>query len=285
MAKGKEPSQRMKPNPGRQNGDAFASLRAILSRLNVPPVLVDDLIERHITVNFEKGAWAFSEGNTDGMLAYVVSGYVNVYCPVGDGNRTLVRMAGPGEIIGYPDYVDERGQIARMFEAQVASKCTLALVSRDHLARLLARLPIDRLITILTALNTFWSKNLWFFTTLLSLPLLDRLTIVLSDLAKRVGVRDSQGIVLIPEIYHDDLAEMIGCSRPMISRLIGQMVESGLLARRGKKYVLLKKWDFDNNSHTPEKSRDAEKPVRRLESVSRGSSSASRYQRAPQIAL
>jgi len=71
----------------------------------------------------------------------------------------------------------------------------------------------------------------------------------------------------------------------MISRLIGQMVESGLLARRGKKYVLLKKWDFDNNSHTPEKSRDAEKPVRRLESVSRGSSSASRYQRAPQIAL
>jgi CRP/FNR family cyclic AMP-dependent transcriptional regulator len=285
MAKGKEPSQRMKPNPGRQNGDAFANLRATLSRLNLPPDLVDDLIERHITVSFEKGAWAFYEGNTDGMLAYIMTGYVNVYCPVGDGNRTLVRMAGPGEVIGYPDYVDERGQIARMFEAQVASKCTLALVSRDHLARLLARLPIDRLITILTALNTFWSKNLCFFTTLLNLPLLDRLTIVMSDLAKRVGVRDSQGIMLIPEIYHDDLAEMIGCSRPMISRLIGQMVESGLLARRGKQYVLLKKWNFDKNRRTAEKSRDAQKPVRLLESVSPRSSSASRYQRAPQIAL
>src|SRR5271169_6780693 len=275
----------MRTNLSRQHEEAFTILRTSLGRLNLPVDLVDELIDRHIAVSFEKGAMAFCEGNTDGMLACILSGYVYIYCPVGDGNRTLVRMAGPGEIIGYPDYVDERGQIARMFEAQVASTCTLALVSRDHLARLLARLPIDRLITILTALNTFWSKNLWFFTTLLSLPLLDRLTIVLSDLAKRVGVRDSQGIVLIPEIYHDDLAEMIGCSRPMISRLIGQMVESGLLARRGKKYVLLKKWDFDNNSHTPEKSRDAEKPVRRLESVSRGSSSASRYQRAPQIAL
>ena len=276
----------MKPNPSRQSGAAFANLRASLSRLNVPPDLVDDLIERHITVSFEKGAWAFSEGNTDGMLAYIISGYVNVYCPVGDGNRTLVRMAGPGEVIGYPDYVDERGQIARMFEAQVASKCTLALFSRDHLAQLLARLPTDGLVTILSALNTFWSKNLWFFTTLLNLPLSDRLTIVMSDLAKRVGVRDSRGIMLIPEIFHDDLAEMIGCSRPMITRLISQMVESGLLARRGKQFVLLKKWDFDNNSRTPENSHDTQQPVRRLESVSGGGrSSASRYQRAPQIAL
>ena len=275
----------MKPNPSRQNGAAFANLRASLSRLNVPPDLVDDLIDRHITVSFEKGAWAFGEGNTDGMLAYIISGYVNVYCPVGDGSRTLVRMAGPGEVIGYPDYVDERGQVARMFEAQVASKCTLALFSRDHLARLLARLPTDGLITILSALNTFWSKNLWFFTTLLNLPLVDRLTIVLSDLAKRVGVRDSRGTMLIPEIFHDDLAEMIGCSRPMITRLISQMVESGLLARRGKQFVLLKKWDFDNNLHTPENSHHAQKPVRRLESVSGGRSSASRYQRAPQIAL
>ncbi len=100
----------MKPNPSRQNGAAFANLRASLSRLNVPPDLVDELIDRHITVSYEKGAWAFCEGNTDGMVAYIISGYVNVYCPVGDGNRTLIRMAGPGEVIGYPDYVDERGQ-------------------------------------------------------------------------------------------------------------------------------------------------------------------------------
>jgi hypothetical protein len=33
--------------------------------------------------------------------------------------------------------------------------------------------------------------------------------IVLTDLAKRAGVRDSQGIILIPEVFLDDLAEMI----------------------------------------------------------------------------
>lgn len=241
----------MKTNSGRQHEEGFTILRTSLSRLNLPLDLVDELIERHIAVVFEKGAMAFCEGNTDGMIACVLNGYVKVYCPVGDGNRTLVRLAGPGEIIGYSDYVDEKGRNARMFEVQVATKCTLALFSRDHVFRLLADLPRENLVSILAALNTFWSENLRFFTTLLNLPFWDRLTIVLSDLAKRAGVRDSQGIILIPEVFHEDLAEMIGCSRPMVSRLIAQMIESGLLARRAKQYVLLNKWDFGEENRNP----------------------------------
>jgi CRP/FNR family cyclic AMP-dependent transcriptional regulator len=251
----------MRTNLSHQHEEVFTVLRTSLGRLNLPPELVEELIERHIAVSFEKGALAFCEGNTDGMLGCILSGYVNVYCPVGDGNRTLVRIAGPGEIIGYPDYLDEKGRHARMFEAQVASKCTLALFSRDHVARLLASLPPDTLTSIIAALNTFWSENLRRFAVLLNLPFWDRLTIVLSDLAMRAGVRDSEGIILIPEVFHEDLAEMIGCSRPMVSRLIAQMVESGLLARRGKQYVLLKKWNFNDSS------RNLEKPARRLETT------------------
>jgi CRP/FNR family transcriptional regulator, cyclic AMP receptor protein len=243
----------MKTNLSRQHHEAFATLRSSLGSLNLPVDMVDELIERHIAVSFEKGALAFCEGNTDGMLACILSGYIYVYCPVGDGNRTLVRLAGPGEIIGYPDYLDEKGRHARMFEAQVASKCTVALFSRDHVARLLSSLPSVALTSIVQSLNTFWSENLRRLAVLLNLPFWDRLTMVLSDLGQRAGVRDSEGIILIPEIGHEDLAEMIGCSRPMVSRLIAQMVESGLLARRGKQYVLLKKWNFTDNRANSQK--------------------------------
>jgi len=138
----------------------------------------------------------------------------------------------------------------------------LALLNRDHVVRLLAELPPGTLISILASLNTFWSENLRFFTTLLGLPFWDRLTIVLSDLAKRAGVQDSEGIILIPEVFHEDLAEMIGCSRPMVSRMIAQMVESKLLGRRGKQYVLLKNWNYIDNSSS------RKKPPARLEAVS-----------------
>jgi CRP/FNR family transcriptional regulator, cyclic AMP receptor protein len=257
----------MKTNSNRQFEDVATILRTSLSRFSLPLELVEELIDRHIVVAFEKGALAFHEGNTDGMLACILSGYVNVYCPVGDGNRTLVRLAGPGEIIGYPDYIDEKGRHARLFEAQVASKSTLALFSRDYVARLLASLPTDVLISIIASLNTFWSENLRYFATLLNLPFWNRLTLVMSDLANRAGVEDADGIILIPEIGHEGLSEMIGCSRPMVTRLIAEMVQSGLLARRGKQYVLLKKWDFSESSPS------FRKAARRLEAVSSGRSS------------
>src|SRR6202030_2487048 len=145
----------MKINSNRQYDDAFSVLRMSLGHFNLPLELVEELIERHIVVAFERGAMAFCEGNADGMLACILSGYVNVYCPVGDGNRTLVRLAGRREIIGYPDYIDEKGRHARLFEAQVASKSTLALFSRDYVARLLASLPTGVLISIIASLNTF----------------------------------------------------------------------------------------------------------------------------------
>jgi CRP-like cAMP-binding protein len=93
---------------------------------------------------------------------------------------------------------------------------------------------------------------------------------VLSDLAERAGVSDSEGIILIPEVLHEDLAEMIGCSRPMVSRLIAQMVESGLLTRRGRQYVLLKNWDFNQKNRNPQKT------IRRLQAVTARRSSTSR---------
>ena len=231
------------------HAESLTILRTGLSSLNLPADLVEELIDRQIPVSFEKGAMAFCEGNTDGMLACILSGYVNIYCPVGDGIRTLVQLAVPGEIIGYADYVDEKGRHARVFEAQALTKCTLALFSRDHLVRLLATLPPAALVSIVSSLNTFWSESLRRFTILLKLPLWDRLTLAMTELARRAGVKDSEGIILIPEIGHEDLAEMIGCSRPMVSRLIAEMVDSGLLARRGKKYVLLKKWYLTLNDN------------------------------------
>jgi CRP/FNR family cyclic AMP-dependent transcriptional regulator len=225
------------------NNSALLRFRESLSEWRVPQQFTDEIIERHIAVSYAKGAMVFSEGSTADLFACVLSGYVKVYCPVGDGSRTLMRLAGPGELIGYADYIDSRGQKERLFEAQALSKCNVALVTRDHIARLLKNLNTETLIEMIESLNTFWSLNTRWFATLIGLPFWERLEIVLSELASRVGAPDNRGVMLIPEICHEDLAEMIGCSRPMISRLIGEMAEAGLISRGRKQYILLNKWE------------------------------------------
>jgi hypothetical protein len=67
----------------------------------------------------------------------------------------------------------------------------------------------------------------------------ERLEAVLMELGAKFGVRDTRGVLLMPELAHADLADMIGSSRPMVSRLIAEMTEEGLLLRQGKQFILL----------------------------------------------
>jgi CRP-like cAMP-binding protein len=216
----------------------------------VPAELVDELIERRIEASFAKGALLFSEGSSADLFACLLNGYVKVYCPIGDGGRTLMRLAGPGDIVGYADFIDERGRRARLFEAQALTKCSVALVTRDHIIRLLQILDTNVLLELINSLNTLWSLNTRWFATLMGLSFWRRLEVVLTDLAVRFGVSDMRGVLLIPELCHEELAEMIGSSRPMVSRLIRLMMDNGFIARCGKQYLLLEKWNVDECQRT-----------------------------------
>ena len=77
------------------------------------------------------------------------------------------------------------------------------------------------------------------FGAFLGMPFRERLDVVLHELGSKFGVRDKRGILLMPELSHADLAEMIGSSRPMVSRLIAEVTEEGHLLRHGKQFVLL----------------------------------------------
>jgi CRP/FNR family cyclic AMP-dependent transcriptional regulator len=220
-------------------------VRKNLAGWRVPGELVDELIERRLEASFAKGSMLFAEGSSADLFACLLNGYVKIYCPVADGARTLVRLAGPGDILGYADFIDERGRRARLFEAQALSKCSVAFLTRDHVVRLLRGLDPDTLLQLMESLNTFWSVKARWFSTLIGLSFWRRLEVVLSDLAERFGVHDMSGTLLIPELSHEELAEMIGSSRPMVSRLIRLMTDNQLIARRGRQYLLLEKWNLN----------------------------------------
>lgn len=229
--------------------DAFLQLRGNLVSWAVPEEFTDEIVEHHVPVAFAKGAMIFTEGSTHDLFAFVLSGYVKIYCPFGDGSRTLMRLAGPGELAGYADYVDAKGRRSRLFEGQSLGKSTVALISREEVKRLLRRLSPEALVELMEALNTFWSTNIRWFATLIGLPFWERLELVLNELARRAGVSDARGTMLIPELAHEDLAEMIGCSRAMVSRLISKMVELELIQRNGRQYILSKKWDTNRKGY------------------------------------
>src|SRR5260370_15912935 len=136
--------------------------------------------------------------------------------------------------------VDADGRSRQIFEAQAVTECSLGLFSREHMTSLLRKLDRDRVIQLLGNLNATWSALFERYAGFSGLPFRERLEMVFKDLGARFGVDDKRGTLIILELSQQDLAEMIGSSRPAVSKLVGDMVEEGLLARSEQhQYILL----------------------------------------------
>jgi len=45
---------------------------------------------------------------------------------------------------------------------------------------------------------------------------------------------------ITPELAQEELAEMIGSSRPMVSKLLSEMAERSMIACQGRRYILVR---------------------------------------------
>jgi CRP/FNR family transcriptional regulator, cyclic AMP receptor protein len=197
------------------------------------------LLDRHILLRYPKGAELFTKGSPADVVFAVMSGVVKVMSVRPGSDRVLVELAGVGDLVGYADFADARGERSQLFAAQALTNSCVALFTRHHIAEVLKGLDTEALIRIGTALNSMWASVTYRYASFLGMSLRKRLEFVLSELAERFGVPDARGTLLLPELAQEELAEMIGSSRPMVSKLLTEMTARGTLVRSGRRHILL----------------------------------------------
>jgi CRP-like cAMP-binding protein len=181
-------------------------LEVFVNNSGLPMEIIEELLSHHTVVAYPKGSTLFLQGSPADVLFWVFSGMVEIYCPQPDGSRVLVRLSGPGEVLGHVDFIDHKKRRAQMFEAYARTKCEVALLTREHIFKLLEALEPKQLIRLLEYLNTMWSSVANSWATFIGLDYRNRLELVLTDLADRFGVEDARGTLLITELLHAQLA-------------------------------------------------------------------------------
>jgi CRP/FNR family cyclic AMP-dependent transcriptional regulator len=210
-----------------------------LSSMGLPRSAATALLERHMLVRYPKGAELFTMGSPADVVFAVLTGLVKVHSSRAGSDPVLVEIAGPGDLVGYADFADADGGRSQLFEATALSNTCVALFTRHQIAEVLKSLEPEALLRITEAINSMWSSVVYRYATFLGMSLRKRLEIVLGELAGRFGVPDSRGTLLLPELAQEELAEMIGSSRPMVSKLLTEMTDRGLLIREGRRHILL----------------------------------------------
>ena len=216
----------------------------VATNRDLPDHIAEKLLEQYNAVPYVKNSIIFLEGSPAHFLFGIISGFVKLYQTEANGTRCLVRLAGPGDLLGITNHFDQKGLLVATFEAHAATKCELALVTQDHVASVMRSLNADDMLRLIDFLNLRCSSERSRSARFMVLSYRGRLEVILKELAARFGVRESRGSIIIPELGHSDLAEMIGSSRPMVTRLISAMIQEGEIARQGKRYILLSPCSF-----------------------------------------
>ncbi len=211
----------------------------LLSVLRIAPESLTSNFERKAPFTFGRGDTIFTQGSTADVAYCVVSGLVKVYFPLENGFRIILDVAGAGDFIGLLDAVGANGCRVQSLGAEAMSQASVAIFTREHVISMLKKMSSDALMELFQDVNTTWSRLLSWYIRFLALPLRDRLLRTLEYLAERYGAQGSRGVLLTLDLSHQDLAEMIASSRPMVSRLISDLLREGKIARQGRRYLLI----------------------------------------------
>jgi CRP-like cAMP-binding protein len=222
-----------------QRSEFRCRLEGMLESCGLPTEVAADVEDRLTPVTYEKGTVIFLRGARCDLLFWLLKGFVKLYLPNPGGNRTLVDLARPGDFLGFIYDRDSKGP-RHLLEAHALTKCSVGLLPRDQIGPILGKLDRTATIHLLVQLNSAWSAMFERYLWLLGSPFRTRLEMVLNNLGTRFGVYDKRGTLVVPELSHEDLAEMIGSCRPMVSKLIGDMIREGLLARGEKRQLILR---------------------------------------------
>jgi CRP-like cAMP-binding protein len=219
-------------------GDGYLKLRARLTSYGLPENIVNQLIEQHTLISYPKDSMIFLGAPLD-ILYWVSSGLVDIVCPKPDGGQIQVSLLGPGDIFGFMEFSDPSGNPMQPFQSRARTNVELCLITRHRVRKVLGRLDPPLLVHLMGEITAVWGSFSLYCAQFLGMNYSERLETVLNDLARKFGVKEARGTLLIPEFGHSDFAEMIGCSRPMVSRLIGEMIANHRLTYDGKHYIVL----------------------------------------------
>jgi len=235
-----------RPHPA--GGEGFQKLKSRLISGGIPESIVEELIEQSTIVSYRRGSFIFLDGAPTDFFYWVSSGSVDILSPRPDGKQICASVLGPGEFFGFLQCTDAKGRSVQAFQARARTNAQIGLLIREHIFKVLGREDPMLLVRLLEASVSAWSELTLHFVQFLGRNYSKRLEIVLAELAQKFGVKESRGTLLIPEFGHGELADIIGCSRPMVSRLIAEMISAGRLAQDGRHYIIIDDSALKNGS-------------------------------------
>ena len=162
-------------------------------------------------------------------------GRVKIANTAPSGKEITFEILEPGEIFGELDVLEDA---PRSTSAEALDDVLICVIPRKDFDQYLAMHP-NVTFTLTKLIGLRLKKIQSRIEDLVFRDVPARLAHLLSDLSKTEGVADKQGIRLKVTLTHQEMANLIGCSRETVSTTIGQFRDDSLIRMDGRTITIV----------------------------------------------
>jgi CRP/FNR family cyclic AMP-dependent transcriptional regulator len=183
-------------------------------------------------LSYKKNSTVMTQGDKTRSLFIISEGRMKVFANDEDGGQTIFTFQGKGKFFGELSLLDDAPRSASVVAVEDSKVLTL---SHQHFDNFLSKHP-EICPALFKALTTRIRQMDDTICTLTSRDIYGRLVQTLYNEA----TEQSDGTFITQRLTHQDLAEMVGSSREMVSRIFKELKVGGYIEVE-KKQVIIKK--------------------------------------------
>ncbi len=184
---------------------------------------------------YPKNTVVFSEGDTSNSLYIISSGRIKVSITDENGKEIILSMLGPGEYFGEMALLDDSPRSAC---AVTKEPTELIIISKNNFMNIFSSNPLAfNLLQELTKRLRGANKKIE------SLALLDVYGRI-ARLFTQLGKPDGEKIVLSEKLTHQEIANMVGSSREMVSIILKELSNGGYISVENKMITVNRKLPY-----------------------------------------
>src|ERR1700679_4271841 len=168
--------------------------------------------------------------------AYVLlTGVAQITCRNRKGERTLVIMVAPGMIPGIPPAV---AGIKFDFRCEAITDCLIGTVALATFIEIALGIASADFKSMAASYSGRWDLVQLRCSNFMACTLEERVALILLELSENFGVREKQGVRLTVAARHQDIAELVGASRPRVTEYLTGFEQKRMIVRDGRQLIV-----------------------------------------------
>jgi CRP-like cAMP-binding protein len=198
-----------------------------------PPEL-RSLAEALEVIDIKRPLVILEGGSFSNAVHILLKGIARLTCQDAHGARIAIALLPPAPIPPAPPLLN--GRFGFRWEAH--ADCRVGNIDLRNFNHIMA----DRLALALKRFHDndlkLWHRIVLRNSNAFKLGLREKVAITMLDLASDFGIKESRGVLLKEYFSHQDIAGLVGASRPRVTEHLAQLERENLVIRQGRKFIV-----------------------------------------------